>query len=282
MKQNRRKFLRTAGGIVVVLGGGMIGLPLGCKADGSNSRLLDAMAGNDLYSEEELRAIQDLTPEDLQILPEATAEEAQEFMEQVDQQAEIHQDALVDDAGQSKVPPGQYVVEAQPVMAYNNAPRSLEDWRFKVSGEVENELEFTWEEWQQLPHVDIIATFNCVTKWTMLDVPWGGVRPKTLFDLAGIKPSGKHLITDCEHFYTTNLFIEEFYKDNVLFADKYFGKALPTDYGGPVRGMISDRYGYKSGKWATGIRIVSEDELGYWETKGYSNTADVWTEDRYS
>lgn len=282
MKHDRRKFLRTAGGIVVVLGGGMIGLPLGCKSGGSDGTILDGAGGNDLYSPEDLQYLQDLTPEELAKLPEATPEEAAEFLEQVDQQAEAHQDTLVDDAGQSKVPPGQHVVEVQPVMAYNNAPRNLEEWRFKVTGEVQNELEFTWEQWQQLPHVDIIATFNCVTAWTMLDIPWGGVRPTTLFDLAGIKPTGKHLITECEHGYFTNLFIEEFYKDNVLFADKYFGAPLPNEYGGPVRGMIADRYGYKSGKWATGIRIVEVDEKGYWETKGYSNTADIWTEDRYS
>ncbi len=282
MKHNRRKFLHTAGGIVVVLGGGMIGLPLGCKSGGTGLDPLDGAGENDLYSPEDLRRISELTPEELANLPEATPEEVTEFMEQVDAQAEIHKDSLVDDAGNSKVPPGQSVVEVQPVMAYNNAPRNLDEWRFTVTGEVENELEFTWEQWQQLPHVDIIASFSCVTAWTMLDVPWGGVRPKTLFELAGVKPTAKHLITQCEHDYFTNLFIEAFYKDNVLFADKYFGNPLPNNYGGPVRGMISDHYGYKSGKWVTGIRIVEVDEKGYWETKGYSNTADIWTEDRYS
>jgi DMSO/TMAO reductase YedYZ molybdopterin-dependent catalytic subunit len=280
MKHNRRKFLRTAGGIIVVLGGGMIGLPLGCKSS-QGGGLVDG-AGNDIYTPEDLALIQDLTPEDLAGLPEATEEEAREFLDQVDAQAEVHAEELVDDAGNPKVPPGQHVVETQPVMAYNNNPGELADWRFTVTGEVENELEFTWEQWQKLPHVDIVASFHCVTAWTMLDIPWGGVRPKTLFDLAGVKPSGQFVIQDCEHGYKTNLDIAELTKDNVLFADRYFGDALPNKYGGPVRGMISDRYGYKSGKWVVGIRILDHDEPGYWETKGYSNTADVWTEDRYS
>jgi DMSO/TMAO reductase YedYZ molybdopterin-dependent catalytic subunit len=31
-----------------------------------------------------------------------------------------------------------------------------------------------------------------------------------------------------------------------------------------------------------GLKIVSRDELGFWETRGYSNSADPWKEERYS
>ena len=37
-----------------------------------------------------------------------------------------------------------------------------------------------------------------------------------------------------------------------------------------------------SAKWVEGIRFSSKDELGYWESGGFSNSADPWTEDRYS
>ncbi len=264
-----------------MLGGGLIGLPFGCSSSSKGRR--DALdAGLDLYSPEDLRRIDQLTAEDIERLPEASPEEVREFLDNVEAQAELHQDQLVDDAGNSKVPPGQYVVDSQPVMAWNENPRDIADWRFTVTGEVENALEFTWEEWLQLPRFDLVADFHCVTAWTMLDIPWGGVRPKTLFEMAGLKPSAKFVISDCEHGYTTNMDLAEMLKENVLFPDTRFGEPLPHKYGGPLRGLIPDRYGYKSGKWVTGIRILAHDEPGYWETKGYSNTADVWTEDRYA
>ncbi|MFA5897138.1 MAG: sulfite oxidase-like oxidoreductase, partial [Thermoplasmata archaeon] len=35
-------------------------------------------------------------------------------------------------------------------------------------------------------------------------------------------------------------------------------------------------------KWVRQLTFTAEEELGYWEVRGYSNTADPWTEDRYS
>ena len=40
--------------------------------------------------------------------------------------------------------------------------------------------------------------------------------------------------------------------------------------------------GWKGAKWITEIECIERDRLGFWELRGYSNTADPWTEDRYS
>ena len=34
--------------------------------------------------------------------------------------------------------------------------------------------------------------------------------------------------------------------------------------------------------WLRKIKFASEQELGYWEKRGYSDTADPWKEDRYA
>ena len=52
-------------------------------------------------------------------------------------------------------------------------------------------------------------------------------------------------------------------------------------HGEPVRGLVPDLYFWKSAKWLTGIRFVTRDEPGYWETRGYHNHADPWREERY-
>src|SRR5438445_776215 len=50
----------------------------------------------------------------------------------------------------------------------------------------------------------------------------------------------------------------------------------------PVRLLGPKRYAYKSAKWVRAVTFTDEEELGYWEVRGYSNTADPLTEDRYS
>jgi DMSO/TMAO reductase YedYZ molybdopterin-dependent catalytic subunit len=37
-----------------------------------------------------------------------------------------------------------------------------------------------------------------------------------------------------------------------------------------------------SAKWVRRIRFTETQELGYWETRGYSNKADPWNEERHS
>ncbi len=41
-------------------------------------------------------------------------------------------------------------------------------------------------------------------------------------------------------------------------------------------------YAWKGAKWVKEIVFLTRDILGFWEIRGYSNTADLWTEDRHS
>ena len=53
-------------------------------------------------------------------------------------------------------------------------------------------------------------------------------------------------------------------------------------YGGPARVIIPKRYAWKGAKFIRDIQFIDRDILGFWEVRGYSNTADPWTEDRFS
>ena len=294
MDNKRRRFLKTLWGGVVVFGSGLVGIPLTrCSTAGSSGAPDDALAdllipGADARADAapgvaDRRAPfpDSITPEELAALPEMTDEEVAVFIEEIDEAAaEVLQE--VDASGVPRVPPGQHVVESWPVMVTNPAPRSLEEWKFLVSGEVKNELLFTWEQFQELPLIDQVSDMHCVTGWTLLNVEWRGISMGDLLEMAGIAAGANFVITDCEHGYSTNLSLEEALKPKVLVASGVYGGPLPEEHGGPARGVVPHKYGYKSGKWATGLRVTKLDEPGYWESKGYSNTADVWSQDRYS
>ena len=52
--------------------------------------------------------------------------------------------------------------------------------------------------------------------------------------------------------------------------------------GGPARIIIPKLYAWKGAKFVRSIEFLEKDKLGFWEVRGYSNTADPWTEDRFS
>jgi DMSO/TMAO reductase YedYZ molybdopterin-dependent catalytic subunit len=86
-----------------------------------------------------------------------------------------------DPATADRVPPGQYLTEKFPVLHYGSVPQAdLSTWDFKVYGEVDNPLRFTWEELQALPRKQVTTDIHCVTRWTKLDTHWEGVAIQTI------------------------------------------------------------------------------------------------------
>jgi DMSO/TMAO reductase YedYZ molybdopterin-dependent catalytic subunit len=100
-------------------------------------------------------------------------------------------------------------------------------------------------------------------------------------DLVKLKKDAHFVIFEAAAGYTSNIPIIEARKDNVILAHSFFGKSLPRPHGAPVRALVPDRYFYKSAKWLEGIKFTVQDEPGYWERRGYSNSADPWREERY-
>ena len=50
---------------------------------------------------------------------------------------------------------------------------------------------------------------------------------------------------------------------------------LPDERGFPLQLVAKSRYGYKWAKWITKIEVTDKEVRGYWESRGYSNSARV-------
>jgi DMSO/TMAO reductase YedYZ molybdopterin-dependent catalytic subunit len=120
-----------------------------------------------------------------------------------------------------------------------------------------------------------------VTKWSVLDAAFTGVRVADLAARARPKPSARHVIFEAAWGYTSNVLLREALAPNVLVAHRYDGRPFARQHGGPVRSLVPDLYFWKSAKWLTGIRFSARDEPGYWEVRGYHNHADPWREERH-
>ena len=105
---------------------------------------------------------------------------------------------------------------------------------------------------------------------------------KTISDLVKPLKEARYVTVVAEGYYTTSLPLEDLLEDDVLLAFRLDGKPLEPEHGGPLRLVVPKKYAYKSAKWVRKLRFTEEQELGYWETRGYSNTADPWKEERYT
>jgi DMSO/TMAO reductase YedYZ molybdopterin-dependent catalytic subunit len=184
--------------------------------------------------------------------------------------------------GTDRLPPGQRLTRDWPVLHAGTIPRFSEAaWDFRVSGLVEHPLRFTWREFQALPRVQVVSDIHCVTTWSRFDNRWEGVAARELLRRAAPRPEARVVIVHAEQGYTANVPLEALLDGDVLFADTHDGKPLAPEHGSPVRLVVPKRYFWKSAKWVRGMEMTAEDRPGFWEVRGYNNSADPWREERY-
>lgn len=180
----------------------------------------------------------------------------------------------------NRVPPGQYLVEGFPVLSAGPTPRTnLEQWDFSIVGEIDEPPRWTWDEFRALPSEEITRDIHCVTKWSKLDTTWEGISLDTLLDR--VETVAEYVVAFCDGGYTTNLPLEEVTDGKAWLAFAYDGEPLEPQHGGPARLLVPYLYLWKSAKWVRGLRLVNEDEPGFWESLGYHNMGDPWREERY-
>jgi DMSO/TMAO reductase YedYZ molybdopterin-dependent catalytic subunit len=183
--------------------------------------------------------------------------------------------------GRPRIPPGQHAVKAIPNMGGVKGPGNVPDWRLSIGGEVHNPVTLTFQDIMQLKQVELICDVHCVTGWTLLDSRWRGVQVQTIMELVQVKPEAGFVVFEAPGDYSSSLPISAARKPNVILAHSFADRNLPLEHGAPLRGLVPDRYFYKSVKWLERIRFVVDDEPGYYESGGYSNSADPWKEERF-
>jgi DMSO/TMAO reductase YedYZ molybdopterin-dependent catalytic subunit len=180
-----------------------------------------------------------------------------------------------------RLPPGQYLVRDFPVLSAGPTPHTpLDAWTFSIDGEIDEPRRWTWEEFRSLPAETITRDIHCVTKWSKLDTLWEGVSVDVL--LEGVETAADHVMAYCDGGYTTNLPLEDVTGGRAWVAFAYDSRPLEPAHGGPARLLVPHLYFWKSAKWVRGLRLMTGDEPGFWETYGYHMYGDPWREQRYS
>jgi DMSO/TMAO reductase YedYZ molybdopterin-dependent catalytic subunit len=182
----------------------------------------------------------------------------------------------------SRLPPGQHEVKNWPVLDLGIQPDIPKDkWSLNIEGLVEKPVLLTWLDFMALPQVEKVNDFHCVTTWSRFDNHWKGVEFKTICDLVQPKSDTTHVLFTGFDGYTVNLPLD-FCRDDALIIHEWEGQPLEREHGGPVRVVVSKVYAWKGAKWVKDIIFLPADHLGFWEVRGYSNSADPWKEERFS
>ena len=185
-----------------------------------------------------------------------------------------------EEARSGRLPPGQYLTDDFPVLSAGPTPHTpLEEWSFSVAGSVREPRTWSWEEFRALPSETVTCDIHCVTKWSKLDTVWEGVPVDAL--LEEIEHDAVYALAFCDGGYTTNLPLEDLTRGRAWVAFAYDGEPLEPEHGGPARLLVPHLYFWKSAKWVRGLRLLDEDEPGFWESYGYHLYGDPWREQRY-
>ena len=192
--------------------------------------------------------------------------------------------------GMPQLPIGQHEVRNWPVLDLGEQPDvSTDTWKLDVGGLVENPMTLTWDRFLSLPQAEDVSDFHCVTTWSRFDNHWRGVRFKTIAELVVPKDSAHHVLCTGYDFmpgsyipYTVNVPLARAVEDDVLQVHTWEGKPLPREHGGPCRMITPKLYAWKGAKWIRKIEFLATDRKGFWEVRGYSNSAEPWFNDRYA
>ena len=184
-------------------------------------------------------------------------------------------------AADVKLPPGQYLTTDFPVLSAGPTPHiPLEKWGFTIEDGSNLLRRWNWKSFRELPTEKVTVDLHCVTRWSKLGTHWEGVSLDTI--LGEIETDAEYAMVRSYGDYTTNLPLADLRNNQAWIAFRFDDEDLAPEHGGPARLLVPHLYLWKSAKWVRGIRLMHNDQAGFWESLGYHMYGDPWHEQRYS
>jgi DMSO/TMAO reductase YedYZ molybdopterin-dependent catalytic subunit len=149
-------------------------------------------------------------------------------------------------------------------------------YQLQVSGLVDKPESYTYDEViGENQNYKKVVTLNCVEGWSAT-ILWEGVLVKDLIAKSGPLANAEVVIFRAYDGYTTSLPLEYIAENNIMLAHKMNEISLPPERGLPFQLVAESKWGYKWIKWVTEIELSDDvDYKGFWESRGYSNEADL-------
>ena len=153
---------------------------------------------------------------------------------------------------------------------------NVSNYRLKITGLVNKTVEYTYDDVVNgFQKYQKIVTLHCVEGWSV-DILWEGFLLEDLLNEAEVTSEAVVVIFYAYDGYSTSLPLDYILEKDILIAHKMNGLTLPPERGFPLQLVAESKYGYKWIKWITEIELSdNENYRGFWESRGFPNTADV-------
>jgi DMSO/TMAO reductase YedYZ molybdopterin-dependent catalytic subunit len=147
-------------------------------------------------------------------------------------------------------------------------------YRLQVTGLVERDLNMSYDQMLDLPAYSEVVYMPCVEGWGFY-AKWTGFRVTDLLNSSGPRSGASYVLFSSADGYSTTLPLDYLRQNRILLAYGQNDLTLPPDRGFPLQLVAKNKYGYKWAKWITSIVVTDKDIKGYWESRGYSDSANV-------
>lgn len=161
-------------------------------------------------------------------------------------------------------------------------------WRLKITGMVDREIEIGYEELLKLPMIETSVTLMCVSNEVggslIGNAVWLGHPIRYLLAKAGPKAGADMVLSRSHDGFTASTPLDVLLDEGraSIFAVGMNGEPLPLEHGFPVRMVVPGLYGYVSAtKWVTELKVTRfADDFAYWTQRGWSERGPIKTSSR--
>ena len=154
-------------------------------------------------------------------------------------------------------------------------------WNLTIDGLVDAPLHADLATIKALPAYNPVRTLECIGNPVggnlIGNVEWNGVHIKDVLAKVKIDPKATHVNFEAADGYYTSVELDWIMQDGTLLVHGINGQPLLPEHGFPLRINMPGLYGQKMPKWITRMEFTDKPVTGFWESQGWSNTADIQT-----
>jgi DMSO/TMAO reductase YedYZ molybdopterin-dependent catalytic subunit len=157
-------------------------------------------------------------------------------------------------------------------------------WSLSFKGLVDSPFSINLKDLKAMQPMDRVETLACISNSVGGDLigngKWKGVDFAELIKRAKPKNNAIEVIVRGADGYTDSFPLQAALENKCVLAYEMNGAPLTTKHGFPARLLVPGIYGMKNCKWITEVELADYDFKGYWESRGWSDTAPYQTMSR--
>jgi DMSO/TMAO reductase YedYZ molybdopterin-dependent catalytic subunit len=154
-------------------------------------------------------------------------------------------------------------------------------WRLQVSGATENTVVLNYDDIRAMPSQEQYTTMQCISNEVggelMSNALWRGVPLRDVIDQAGPTDDAKYVLMRSVDGYTDSISMDFAMHPQTMLAYEMNGERLTSKHGYPLRLLTPGKYGMKHPKWITEVILMQDEELGFWQKRGWDQVATMNT-----